>query len=267
MKTLILILISFIIAIFINACGIVTQTSAYKTISMKEAKEFDEEYGGVYVFNKEFYDEILFIEQQRDKYRASKEFENDEKIYDEALKNKKREIENLMIKKYGEEAVKNDDKVQDEKWEMLEAFKKQNPFPTDKKFPRVLSNGCKYKIDNGSRITSLLFQKYIDCIKQYMGEELANRFESEQKNKRSYPFIELESYYDCNEGWYGLAPISFRTMVYLYEEREWGLAGDEGAGFRLYNPSWEISTGKNIFYFINDSFVKSDEKIKYKLSK
>lgn len=109
MKTFFLILISLVIAVFISACGIVTQTSAYKTISKKEAKEFDEKYGGVYVFNKKFWDEVLYIEQQRDKYRKSEEFENDKKIYNEILKNKEKEIEKLLIKEYGEEGAKKDE--------------------------------------------------------------------------------------------------------------------------------------------------------------
>lgn len=267
MKTFFLILISLVIAVFISACGIVTQTSAYKTISKKEAKEFDEKYGGVYVFNKKFWDEVLYIEQQRDKYRKSEEFENDKKIYNEMLKNKEKEIEKLLIKEYGEEGAKKDE-VRDKKWKMLDAFKEQNPFPTDKKFPQVLSNGCKYGINtiynNGGYVT-FLYKPYVEYIKQYMGEELAEKFESEQRSKFSTPFLSIESYYTCDERLFKAIPISFHTTIYLYEEREWGLGGDEGAGFRIYTPKWEQSLGKNIFYFIDNSFVKSDEKLDYQL--
>ena len=118
----------------------------------------------------------------------------------------------------------------------------------DEALPQVLSNGCKYFVigsppDEERRETNL--EPYFQKIKEYMGEKAYNKFD----------LLSVTSYYIDKKG--QVIPVSVYT--HLNEAvTTYGLYGDEGAGFRLSDTRYRSLAGSNIFYLVNDKFVKSD---------
>ena len=70
--------------------------------------------------------------------------------------------------------------------------------------------------------------------------------------------LSVKSYYIDKKG--KVIPISVYTYI-TETTTKYGLYGDEGAGFR-FSSSWYVDiAGSNIFYLINDKFIKSDERL------
>ena len=130
MKYFILILISLITLIIFASYGLI-QTSSVD----KEAVRIAEEYGGIYVFDKEIRDEIIQREKGKKEYRG----------------------------KYLGEYIQVGNETHFVDFTYL-----------NNKFPQILPNGCKYYIKGPSKQElkendwSLYYQK----IKEYMGEEI-----------------------------------------------------------------------------------------------
>ncbi|WP_167935816.1 tRNA 2-selenouridine synthase [Campylobacter lari] len=124
-----------------------------------------------------------------------------------------------------------------------------------KKFPQVLSNGCKYyrsdyrykgKANFGFK-DKPEFTYYEDQFKAYMGEE---------NYKKLRPHLGMTTYYVCNGKKY---PVVFATMI-DYKVKSYGLFGDEARGFSFSSISRKSAGGGSFHYFTNNKFIKSDEK-------
>ncbi|EAK0980487.1 tRNA 2-selenouridine synthase [Campylobacter lari] len=126
----------------------------------------------------------------------------------------------------------------------------------EKKFPQVLSNGCKYyRNDYNYKIGESNFNfkdkpefaYYEDQFKAYMGEE---------NYKKLRPHLGMTTYYVCNGKKY---PVVFSTR-FMYSKKSYGLFGDEGIGFSFSSTRYTGVGGGSFHYFIDGKFVKSDEK-------
>lgn len=73
MKTFILILMGLGIAILLNACGIF-----FTRDTDSATQKIADEYGGIYVFDKKFRDEIIQREKDREEYRKNRSNQIDE---------------------------------------------------------------------------------------------------------------------------------------------------------------------------------------------
>ncbi|HED7944430.1 TPA: tRNA 2-selenouridine synthase [Campylobacter coli] len=125
-----------------------------------------------------------------------------------------------------------------------------------KKFPQILSNGCKYyRNDYNYKIGESNFNfkdkpefaYYEDQFKAYMGEE---------NYKKLRPYLGMTTYYVCEGKKY---PVVFSTMI-DYKVKNYGLFGDEGRGFSFSSISRKSAGGGSFYYFTNGKFIKSDEK-------
>ncbi|HFP7807134.1 TPA: tRNA 2-selenouridine synthase, partial [Campylobacter jejuni] len=123
-----------------------------------------------------------------------------------------------------------------------------------KKFPQVLSNGCKYyrsdyrykgKADFGFK-DKPEFAYYEDQFKAYMGEE---------NYKKLRPYLGMTTYYVCESKKY---PVVFSTR-FMYSKKSYGLFGDEGRGFSFSSTRYTGVGGGHFHYFTNGKFIKSDE--------
>ncbi|MBT0825433.1 tRNA 2-selenouridine synthase [Campylobacter lari] len=129
-------------------------------------------------------------------------------------------------------------------------------YDVEKKFPQVLSNGCKYyRNDYNYKIGESNFNfddkpefaYYEDQFKAYMGEE---------NYKKLRPYLGMTTYYVCEGKKY---PVVFSTR-FMYSKKSYGLFGDEGRGFSFSSTRYTGVGGGSFHYFINGKFVKSDEK-------
>lgn len=130
---------------------------------------------------------------------------------------------------------------------------RDNKYPNliEEKFPQVLSNGRVYEINEDYYFKDIHhYPKFKKYVVEYMGEEIYEKLESG---------LVVSSYYIDEEKY--IVPISLYT--YITETRtKYGLYGDEGAGFR-FSSSWYVDiAGSNIFYLVEDKFIKSDERLK-----
>ncbi|RDU59783.1 hypothetical protein [Helicobacter sp. MIT 14-3879] len=203
MKIFIFIVVGLGILLFLSSCGLL-----YTTKYDKEAFKLSEEYGGIYVFNKEIRDEIKKLQEEEIAKRRLVE-NNDPDFYEKMI---------ALEKKYS-----------------------------------ILSNGCKYFIKEviigvKEDKKEAKFEPYYQKIKEYMGEKVFNKLD-----------IYLTSYYKCGDK---VIPISFFIKAYG-TITEYGLYGfDEvNGGYRFSKKSYFGASANNIFYLINDKFVKSNQKI------
>ncbi|PZT47152.1 hypothetical protein B6S12_10605 [Helicobacter valdiviensis] len=78
----------------------------------------------------------------------------------------------------------------------------------------------------------------------------------EETYKKLRPYLLLRTYYVCKGKKY---PVVFSTR-FMYNERSFGLFGDEGRGFSFTSIRHKGVGGGFFHYFINGKFVRSDEK-------
>ncbi|WP_230100244.1 tRNA 2-selenouridine synthase [Campylobacter jejuni] len=160
----------------------------------------------------------------------------DKKIREEILENERKKGEAMKKMSLG-----------DDFWDQLKVI--------EKKFPQVLSNGCKYyrsdyrykgKADFGFK-DKPEFAYYEDQFKAYMGEE---------NYKKLRPYLGMTTYYVCEGKKY---PVVFSTR-FMYSKKSYGLFGDEGRGFSFSSTRYTGVGGGHFHYFTNGKFIKSDEK-------
>ncbi len=99
---------------------------------------------------------------------------------------------------------------------------------------------------------------HFEKIINYVGEENFEIIRS---------LVDLTSYYQCEDE---ITPLTFditaNSKTYIYLD-VYDLGGDEGAGFRIDKEEWPIvhkssKSEKYLYYFIDNTFVKSNEKTK-----
>nr|WP_251821073.1 hypothetical protein [Campylobacter jejuni] len=190
---------------------------AFKDNKASELETLASNYGGIYIFDKKIREEILENERKIKEYN---QWINNISASDEELR--------ANIKKYD----------------------------VEKKFPQVLSNGCKYyRNDYNYKIGESNFNfkdkpefaYYEDQFKAYMGEE---------NYKKLRPYLGMTTYYVCEGKKY---PVVFSTR-FMYSKKSYGLFGDEGRGFSFSSISRKSAGGGHFHYFTNGKFIKSDEK-------
>ncbi len=222
MKYLILTLISLIILLIIASCGLIHTTAPVD----KEVGRIAKEYGGLYVFEPKFRDEVEEIQQKR---------------YILFVKAFKKALRSKGIKStkttYGSPL-----------WEQLNTISRDVHREVDETYPQTLSNGSKYYDNYRFNIYDKEFEPYYQKIKEYMGEEVYNKLKGG---------LRVTSYYVDEEN----KEIPITLYTYIYDTiTTYGLYGDEGAGFRLTDTYSVGIAGGNIFYLENGKFIKSDEK-------
>ena len=120
----------------------------------------------------------------------------------------------------------------------------------NQKFPQTLSNGKKYytrwidyERDTGKKAEVPEF--YINKIKEFIGDDFL------KEEPRIYPkYI----YFDGKE----MRVIKI-YLSYTYIETKYGLFGDEGRGVSFTKESFGTKSGDNIFYLINNKFIKANK--------
>ncbi|MEH1009829.1 tRNA 2-selenouridine synthase [Campylobacter concisus] len=200
------IILLLLTSIFLIACS---ANQASNNINNSEIKELGKKYGGVYIFNKKFYEEIEKQEQIRD----SKRKEILERI--KAIPNK-----NERNKK------------------MREILKLE--FYNNPKMQQILSNGKRYYtswIDYERQTNKTLPNldiSYESKIKHITG----------QKGYEYATVLPLYLYIDDN----GQPKYISISVGYDFEVTKYGLYGDEGRGFSLSRKETRYVKGGNKFY-------------------
>ena len=200
------IILLLLTSIFLIACS---ANQASNNINNSEIKELGKKYGGVYIFNKKFYDEIEKQEQIRDGKRKEM-LERIKTISNKNERNKKmREI--LKLEFY------------------------DNP-----KMQQILSNGKRYYtswIDYERQTNKTLPNldiSYENKIKHITG----------QKGYEYATVLPLYLYIDDN----GQPKYISISVGYDFEVTKYGLYGDEGRGFALSRKETRYVKGGNKFY-------------------
>ena len=171
--------------------------------------ELNNKYGGIYIFNKKYYEEI----QQREKERGL----INKQILDEVSRISVKDERNKMMRKLLKERYYNNPKI-----------------------AQTLSNGKKYYttyIDYeraSKKILPNISSFYEDKIKRITGEE-AYKYAS---------VLPLYLYIDDND-----EPVYISMSVsYSYKTKKYGFFGDEGRGFSLSRDEIRYTKGGNKFY-------------------
>ena len=200
------IILLLLTSIFLIACS---ANQASNNINNSEIKELGKKYGGVYIFNKKFYEEIEKQEQIRD----SKRKEILERIKTIPNKNERNKKMREILK--------------------LEFY--NNP-----KMQQILSNGKPYYtswIDYERQTNKTLpniDKFYEDKIKEVVG----------QKGYEYASVLPLYLYIDDN----GQPKYISISVGYDFEVTKYGLYGDEGRGFALSRKETRYVKGGNKFY-------------------
>ena len=200
------IILLLLTSIFLIACS---ANQASNKINNSELENLASKYGGVYVFNKKFYDEIEKQEQIRD--------------------NKRKEIL---------ERIKTIPNKNERNKKMREILKLE--FYDNPKMQQILSNGKPYYtswIDYERQTNKTLpniDKFYENKIKEVVG----------QKGYEYATVLPLYLYIDDN----GQPKYISISVGYDFEVTKYGLYGDEGRGFSLSRKETRYVKGGNKFY-------------------
>ena len=200
------IILLLLTSIFLIACS---ANQASNNINNSEIKELGKKYGGVYIFNKKFYEEIEKQEQIRDSKR--KEILERIKVIPNKNERNKKMREILKLEFYN------------------------NP-----KMQQILSNGKRYYtswIDYERQTNKTLPNldiSYESKIKHITG----------QKGYEYATVLPLYLYIDDN----GQPKYISISVGYDFEVTKYGLYGDEGRGFSLSRKETRYVKGGNKFY-------------------
>ena len=207
------IILLLLTSIFLIACS---ANQASNKISNSELENLASKYGGVYVFNDKFAQEIDKQEQIRD----SKRKEILERIKTIPNKNERNKKMREILK--------------------LEFYNNPN-------MDQILSNGKKYytrwiDYENQTGKKAEIPEIYINKIKEFIGDDF---------NKQKPELLMLYLYEDN-----GIAiPITVRAS-YTYVKTKYGLFGDEGRGVKLSKQNFVTRTSRSEFHIINGKFER-----------
>ena len=210
------IILLLLTSIFLIACS---ANQASNKISNSELENLASKYGGVYVFNDKFAQEIDKQEQIRD----SKRKEILERIKTIPNKNERNKKMREILK--------------------LEFYNNPN-------MDQTLSNGKKYytrwiDYENQTGKKAEIPEIYINKIKEFMGDDF---------NKQKPELLMLYLYEDN-----GIAiPITVRAS-YTYVKTKYGLFGDEGRGVKLSKQNFVTRTSRSEFHIINGKFERASK--------
>ena len=210
------IILLLLTSIFLIACS---ANQANNKISNSELENLASKYGGVYIFNEKFVEEIEKQEQIRD----SKRKEILERIKTIPNKNERNKKMREILK--------------------LEFY--NNP-----EMQQILSNGKKYytrwidyERETGKKAE--IPETYINKIKEFIGDDF---------NKQK-PELLMFYLYEDN----GIAiPITVRAS-YTYVKTKYGLFGDEGRGVKLSKQNFVTRTSRSEFHIINGKFERASK--------
>ena len=171
--------------------------------------ELNNKYGGIYIFNKKYYEEI----QQREKERGL----INKQILDEVSRISDKDERNKMMRKLLKERYYNNPKI-----------------------AQTLSNGKKYYTSTRSyeqdyKKAVNVSKKYINEVINFIGQEDYNKFK---------PSIDIGYFYVDNDE---VVPIEL-SATYSYQGTKFGFFGDEGRGFALSRDEIYTVKGGNRFY-------------------
>ena len=217
MKFVAIILI-LLTSIFLIACS---ANQASNNISNSELENLASKYGGVYVFNQKFVEEIEKREAERKELSKS--------LGDKIRSNPRK--------------IKQGDKI-------IIVYNTDTTL-IDKQLPRTLSNGKRYytkwtTYENETGKKAKIQKEFADKIKGFIGLENYNKFK---------PSMGLGYFYIDNNG--VVIPIDI-SATYSYQSKKYGLYGDEGAGIKFSKSETNYVLGGNKFYFDSskNTFVK-----------
>ncbi|WP_149706849.1 tRNA 2-selenouridine synthase [Campylobacter concisus] len=205
-------------SIFLIACS-ANQTN--KKISNSELENLAKQYGGVYIFDEKFIDEIERQEQIRD----SKRKEILERIKTIPNKNERNQ-------------------------KMREILKTE--FYDNPKMDQTLSNGKRYytrwiDYENQTGKKAKISEIYINKIIEFIGLENFNK---------EKPYLDLGKLYINDNG--EIVPISIDVYYETYSTK-YGLFGDEGMGISFSKKSIVPVSGGNKFILTNNKFIKANK--------
>ena len=211
------IILLLLTSIFLIACS---ANQASNKISNSELENLASKYGGVYVFNQKFVEEIEKREAER------KELS---KTLGDKIRSNPRKI------KQGDKFIT----IYDVDTTLI-----------NKQLPQILSNGKKYytrwidyERETGKKAE--IPEVYINKIKEFMGDDFL------KEEPRIYPKY---MYFDGKE----MSVIKI-YLSYDYIKTKYGLFGDENRGISFKQDTFGTKSGDNIFYLINGKFERASK--------
>ena len=210
------IILLLLTSIFLIACS---ANQASNKISNSELENLASKYGGVYIFNQKFVEEI----DKQEQIRESKRKEILERIKTIPNKNERNKKMREILK--------------------LEFYNNPN-------MDQILSNGKKYytrwiDYENQTGKKAEIPEIYINKIKEFVGDDF---------NKQK-PELLMFYLYEDN----GIAvPITVRAS-YTYVKTKYGLFGDEGRGVKLSKQNFVTRTSRSEFHIINGKFERASK--------
>ena len=213
------IILLLLTSIFLIACS---ANQASNKISNSELENLASKYGGVYIFNQKFVEEIEKREAER------KELS---KALGDKIRSNPRKI------KQGDKFIT----IYDVDTTLI-----------NKQLPQILSNGKKYYtrwIDYKKEMQrdAKIPKNFIDMIINFIGLENFNK----QK-----PYLDLGKLYVDDNG--EVVPISIDVYYEIYNTK-YGLFGDEGMGVSFSKKSVVPLSGGNKFILVNGKFIKAEK--------
>ena len=213
------IILLLLTSIFLIACS---ANQASNKISNSELENLASKYGGVYIFNQKFVEEIEKREAERKELSKS---------LGDKIRSNPRKI------KQGDKFIT----IYDVDMTLV-----------NEKLPQILSNGKPYytrwtDYENKTGKKSVVPEIYINKIKEFMGDENYNK-------SPNFPIL-VTFYTDNNDE---IIPIKL-SMSYTYYKTKYGLFGDEGHGVRFKDEEQIFIRGGNKFILVNGKFIKAEK--------